>query len=137
MAAERTASPKASGAATVDDFMRALDHPLKAEIDAVRKIIVAASPRIEEGVKWNAPSFRAGDWFATINLRSKGFVHVILHLGAKVGHDATTRMRAADPAGLLEWLAKDRAAIKLRDRDDIAARRESLIRIVQQWIEPR
>ncbi len=112
MAAERTASPKASGAATVDDFMRALDHPLKAEIDAVRKIIVAASPRIEEGVKWNAPSFRAGEWFATINLRSKGFVHVILHLGAKVGHDATTRMRAADPAGLLEWLAKDRAAIR-------------------------
>jgi len=63
-------------------------------------------------------------------------VQVVLHLGAKIGKEADAGVRAADPDGLLEWLGKDRAAIKLRDRTDIAARRNSLIRIVRQWIGP-
>jgi len=136
MTTKKPQSPKAPAVMTVDDFMRTLDHPLKADIDAVRRIILDASPRIEEGVKWNAPSFRTDEWFATINLRAQDAEQVVLHLGAKIGKEADAGVRAADPDGLLEWLGKDRAAIKLRDRTDIAARRNSLIRIVRQWIGP-
>ncbi|MGB7815828.1 MAG: hypothetical protein WBL28_05710 [Methylotenera sp.] len=42
---------------TVHDFMANLAHPLKAEIEAVRSIILAADANISECVKWNAPSF--------------------------------------------------------------------------------
>lgn len=74
----------------VDDFMRKLDHPFKREIQAIREIIRNVHPSIAEGGKWNAPSFRTTEYFATINLRAKNGVGVILHFGAKVRHSATT-----------------------------------------------
>ena len=59
---DRRAEPQAA----VDDFMRALKHPLKKEIEAVRRIILSVSPDIQKGIKWNAPSFRTTDYFATL-----------------------------------------------------------------------
>ena len=70
-------------ASEVDEFMQALDHPRKAEIEALRTIIRGADKSITEGNKWNAPSYRTVEWFATMNLRSKTGMQVILHLGAK------------------------------------------------------
>ncbi|MEQ1612074.1 MAG: hypothetical protein ABL904_04925 [Hyphomicrobiaceae bacterium] len=50
---------------------------------ALRKVILGADPSISDGVKWNAPSFCTTEYFATINLRAKAGVEVILHFGAK------------------------------------------------------
>jgi hypothetical protein len=74
----------------VDEFLRALDHPFKSEIETMRKIILGAHPTVSEGTKWNAPSFRTTEYFATHELRVKGCVGVILHLGAKVRATAVT-----------------------------------------------
>lgn len=41
----------------VDEFLENLSHPLKAEVEAVRSIIMGANKGIAEEVKWNAPSF--------------------------------------------------------------------------------
>jgi hypothetical protein len=49
----------------VDEFLRALDHPFKSEIETMRKIILGAHPTVSEGTKWNAPSFRTTEYFAT------------------------------------------------------------------------
>ena len=66
---------------------------------------------IEEGVKWNSLSFRTrggqGEWFATVNLREKQGVGLILRFGAKKNALSETGVAIADPAGLLRWLAKD------------------------------
>ncbi len=43
---------------TVDEYMAALDHPFKAEVEALRAIIKGVNPNITEQVKWNAPSYR-------------------------------------------------------------------------------
>jgi hypothetical protein len=118
----------------VDAFMRALDHPLKAEIEAVRTIIRGADATITEGIKWNAPSFRTTEWFATVNLRAKGGVGVILHLGAKVKPKGWTGMQIDDPAGLLTWLGKDRASVKFADLKAIKAQKKALESIFRQWI---
>ena len=64
-------------------FLEALDHPLKPEIEAVRKIILGVSPEIREGIKWNAPSFRTTDWFATCNVHAKDKLRLILHFGGE------------------------------------------------------
>jgi hypothetical protein len=43
------------------------------------------------GTKWNAPSFRTTEFFATLNLRAKDGVDrvwLVLHLGAKVKDNA-------------------------------------------------
>ncbi len=128
------AARKPATAAEVDAFMRALSHPRKAEIESVRRLLLAAHPSIEEGIKWNAPSFRTTEWFATVNLRAKNGVQVILHLGAKVKPKGWSGMTIADPAGLLDWLGKDRASVTFADAKSIAARKKDFTAIVRQWI---
>lgn len=132
MAAPKKPVRDASGANEVDEFMRKLDHPLKAELKAVRTIILGTSPEISEGIKWNSPSFRTKEYFATINIR-KDEVLVILHLGAKVKDNSTAGLTISDPNGLLEWLAKDRAAVKFRDMKVIKSSRTAFENVVRQW----
>ncbi|MEQ1515196.1 MAG: DUF1801 domain-containing protein, partial [Usitatibacteraceae bacterium] len=98
------------GSDDVNAFMRELDHPLKTEIEKVRELIRDADGAITEGIKWKAPSFAVGEYFATVNLRATDTVQVILHLGAKVRADITSRIAIDDPASLLQWLGKDRAS---------------------------
>lgn len=125
---------KASGSEEVETFLAALDHPRKPEILALRELILGADPRIAEGVKWNVPSFRTSQHFATFHLRGKDGVQIILHLGAKTRDTAETGIAIDDPQGLLVWLAKDRASATFRDLDDIAARGPAFAQIVRQWI---
>ncbi len=118
--------------AAVDDFLRDLDHPLKAEIEGVRQAILAADPAISEGIKWNAPSFFYKDWFATFHLRAKSGVQIILHRGARVKDvpDAVID----DPAGLLEWLAKDRATVMFGGMTDIETKKAAFSDVIRHWI---
>ena len=107
MRARSKAAPAA--ASDIDAFMAALDHPLKGDIEWVRKIVLAASPAVSDGVKWNSLSFRKSDWFATVHLRSREGVQLILHTGAKVKDNP--KMKIPDPSGLIRWLAKDRCLL--------------------------
>jgi uncharacterized protein YdhG (YjbR/CyaY superfamily) len=118
-------------------FLGKLNHPLKREIEAVRQIILGVSPEIREGIKWNAPSFRTTEYFATLNLRAKDGqdrVWLILHVGAKAKDTRAKGLKIADPAGLLEWLAKDRCLVTFADGKDVQAKRAALQAIVREWI---
>lgn len=123
-----------NGRAEVDAWMRELAHPRKAEIEALRAIIRGANRNIAEGIKWNAPSFYFKDYFATFNPRARDGVQVILHMGAKVRESPPGGLMITDDAGLLAWLAKDRASLKLADMQAIASNRASITSIVRQWI---
>lgn len=118
----------------VEAFLKELDHPLKREIAAVRKIILGLDRSIREGIKWNAPSFRTTDYFATINLRSRDSVQLVFHTGAKVKASAKTGLKIADPGGLLKWLAKDRALVTLGSGKELRARRTAFEALVRDWI---
>ena len=135
----RTATRKdskrpASTTKDVEAFLAALDHPLKREVIALRKMILGADARIAEGIKWNAPSFRTKEDFATFSLRAKDKVQIILHLGAKK-RDNTERVKIADPARLLEWLATDRALVTFRDAQDVEAKRAAFVRVIREWLK--
>lgn len=122
--------------AAVVAFLRELDHPLKSAVEAVRQIILGVSPEIREGIKWNAPSFRTTEFFATLNLRArdgKDRVWLILHRGAKA-KDNSKDLQIADPAGLLEWLAKDRCLVTFADGKDVKEKKAALESVVREWI---
>ena len=125
---------KASEPADVDTFLASLDHPHKPEILALRQIILDADPGIAEGIKWNAPSFRTSEYFATMHLRAKNGVQLILHFGAKKRAELDAGGKIADPESILEWLAVDRAVAKFRDLQDIAAKRAAFTSVIRQWI---
>ena len=117
----------------VDAFMVLLDHPLKGDIAAVRKLILAVSPGISEGVKWNAPSFRHTDWFATVNLRSKNVIQLVMHTGAKAKDNP--KLKIPDENGLLVWLANDRALATLGAGKTLKANARAFTAIVKAWMK--
>ena len=80
-----------------DALMKSLRHPAENEIQALRALVLQVHPTIREGVKWNAPSFRTSEYFATTNLRTKVGVSVVLHFGAKVRNVGVGRESIKDP----------------------------------------
>jgi hypothetical protein len=118
----------------VDEFMRDLDHPFKNLIETIRVSILRADKTIDEGIKWNSPSFRTREYFATMNLREKKGIGVILHLGAKVRDLPAEGIKINDPAKLLKWLGRDRAMIVFESLADFDAKNAAFELIIQRWI---
>ena len=131
MATKKRATKKPAN--PVATFLRDLRHPLKAEIETVRKLVLGSSPEIREAIKWNSVSFQTTDFFATVNLRAKQGVQLVFHRGAKV--KKSTTMEIADPEGMIKWLAKDRCLVTLGDAKAIRGRRAAFQSIVRQWIQ--
>ncbi len=130
-AAHRTATDSTQA---VDVFMATLEHPMKREVEAIRRLVLGVDATTAEGVKWNAPSYRTTEYFATTNLRDRGGIGVILHLGAKVRPLPSGGMPIDDPGGLLKWLAKDRASVTFRDGEELRQRQTAFEAILRQWI---
>jgi len=118
----------ADSSSAVDLFMACKD-----EIQALREILCGVDRKITEGVKWNAPSFRTTEYFATTHFRAKSGVAIILHLGAKVRSAASFHID--DPAGILEWLGKDRAMVSFVGMEELRERTAAFEHIVRQWIK--
>lgn len=116
----------------VDAFMAKLEHPHKDATAELRRIMCAADLSIAEGVKWNAPSYRTTEYFATTHLRAKDGIGIVLHLGSKVRD--TPAFQLEDPQGLLKWLAKDRALMNFAGIHDVRGHEAAIQAIVRQWI---
>ena len=63
----------------VADYIQRLNHPLKAEIEAVRVIIKQANGKLSEQIKWNAPSYHYKMDLVTFNPRATQHVHLVFH----------------------------------------------------------
>lgn len=119
----------------VDDLVKSLVHQHKDAITHLRRIILGVDATIAEGVKWNTPSFRTTEYFATTNLRTKLGIGVILHLGAKARDLPAGGLVINDPDKLLKWLANDRAAIEFTDAAELKNKRGAFEEILRQWIK--
>ena len=116
----------------VDDYLDALSHAHLAGIRRLRAAILAADPRLVERIKWNAPSFGLGaDDLVTMRLAPNDAFQLVLHRGvAKVAGSVTVD----DPQGLLDWKARDRAVIDLRDDAREAEVEPAIVALVRAWI---
>ena len=130
--------PAKRGASAPEDvatFLASLEHAFKQEILALRQIILDADSRIAEGIKWNAPSFRTTEYFATTHLRSRAGVGIILHLGAGVRKLPAGGVKIDDPTKLLKWLGKDRAMVEFGNSRDLGEKATAFQSVLRQWIE--
>lgn len=142
MPPRRTTAATSRPPESVAAFLAALDHPLKPVLTMVRTTILGASPKIVEGIKWKAPSFRlrgAEDYFATLNIHGTGktadAVLVVLHTGVKARAAGAAGLSIVDPAGLLQWLGKDRGVVRFPNAKMATASQAAFRAIVRQWIE--
>jgi hypothetical protein len=117
----------------VNVYIKSLEHPLKPLLKEIRRTILEADPRITEGIKWNSSSFYCYGWFATVNLRAKNGVQVVLHHGAKIRDDSTLSFTIDDPSHLLAWPSKDRAIVTFISTDHFQNNSVAFKKIIKQW----
>lgn len=123
--AKRGADRAAKDAAAVEALMATLDHPFKAEVEALRKVIRAAGPKLQERVKWNAPSWHLeGDDLGAFDLWQRDFVQLVLLFRHGV---------VDDPTGLLEGEWKDRRTARFDGMADVRKKKAALAKIVRGW----
>ncbi len=109
----------------VNAFMDKLEHPLKAEMEAVRAIITSANKKICEHIKWGAPAFFYKENMATLKPQLKKYILVIFHNGAII----------EDESGLLEGDSIDRRLAYFYNMEDVESKKASLKLVVNKWVK--
>lgn len=131
----RTAPSPASRKATaaVDALLEVLQHPHKPGIEHLRRAILGVDSRIREEVKWNAPSFRLQDHFATFKLYPSSSIQVVLHTGAKP-QKPPRKFSLEGAGGLVKWAAPDRCIVTVANTDAAHDLGHVVASLVAQWI---
>ena len=109
----------------VNEFMEKLDHPFKAEVQAVRNIIKNMNSDITEQIKWAAPSFSYKGYMVTFNLWAKQHVHLVFHNGAILSNEN----------GLLHGDYPDRRMAYFSGMDEVLAKKSALEDAVAKWVK--
>lgn len=111
-------------AVKVEEYMKKLKHPLKAEIEAVRSIIKKSNADISERIKWNAPSYYSKEDMVTFNHRNEKQVHLVFH------HPAIVKIKSP----LLEGDYKDRRMLYLKEMKAVRKNKKELERIMNELV---
>ena len=109
----------------VDEYMTKLEHPHKAEMEAIRAIILNAHPQITEGIKWNSPSFYYKGDMVVFAPHVQTRVHLVFPNGIII----------KDDTGLLEGDYIDRRMTYFYNMNDVNAKKASLEKVVQGWVK--
>lgn len=133
---DKNKSSKLSGRQQVLDYLNKLEHPLKSEIEEVRKIILDSNDLISEHIKWNAPSFCVNDKDRiTFNFYGKEGFRLVFHCGSKKTEYEKKDPILNDDTGLLNWITGDRATLTITTKSDLNNKKGKLIDVVSKWIE--
>lgn len=124
-AIKKGSSTKSSDAEKVDEYMSKLEHPLKAEIEALRTIIKGANKKISERIKWNAPSYYYKEDLVTFNHRAAKHVHLVFH------HPSIVNIKS----NRLEGDYKDRRMMYLTNVQEVKANKKELEYIMNELVK--
>lgn len=124
-AAKPAASKKLSDEEQVKAWMAKLEPAAKKEIEAVRKIIKGASPKLMERIKWNAPSYYYKDDIVTFGPYKTHKLLLVFH------HPAVVKIRSA----LLQGDYKDRRLVYFNSQGEIKSNAAELDRIIKELVK--
>ncbi|WP_282162080.1 DUF1801 domain-containing protein [Ulvibacterium marinum] len=111
----------------VDEYLKKKNHPLEAEIQRVREIILNTHPDIEETIKWSSPTFMYKGNMASYFMNAKKHVSLMFHKGALIN----------DTTGLLQGDGKEARTAKFGSMEDIENHKKDLESVVLAWIKMR
>lgn len=115
---------KPTDAEQVTAFMSQLEHPLKAEMEAVRAIIKKSNTKIAERIKWNAPSYYYLVDMVTFNPKNVKIVQLVFH------NEAIVKVKSP----LLEGDYKDRRLMSFATMADVKNNKKELERIMNEYV---
>lgn len=121
---------------TLNAFYAAQNGDKKAQVEALRAILLDADPALYEILKWNAPNFvHQGNDRLTMNLMNKeGKVKLILHMGATKKENKKGDPVMVDDTGLVVWNSDIRGTIAFESATQIEQSRAELIGLVRNWL---
>lgn len=108
----------------VDTYLEKKAHPLTAEINTVREIILSVNDEITETIKWSSPTFIYKGNMASFFMNAKKHVSLMFHKGAII----------IDKNGLLEGDGKEGRVAKFDNMEDIEAKKSHLEAVVREWM---
>lgn len=117
---------KPSEAEQVTTYMDNLNHPLKADFESIRKIIKASNSKLQERIKWNAPSYYYVQDIVTFGppMRSLNKILLVFH------HPSVVKIQS----DLLEGNYPDRRLMYLNNSVEIESNKTELARILNTII---
>ena len=113
-----------SEGAKVDEWMANADNPFKDLWEVIRKTVLDTDPKMEEDIKWGAPTFMYKGNLATFNPRAKKFVNLTFPTGATID----------DPEGILEGEAAEARVFRVENEQEFNSKKSGLESVVRNWI---
>lgn len=109
----------------VEAWLAKYDNPMKPVVLAVREVILKADRRIDECIKWQAPTFFFNGNLASFNPRSKKHASLMFHTGAQIP--------GKHPK--LEGTGSTARYMSFADLADVKAAKRELEAIVKAWCD--
>lgn len=109
----------------VKSWIDKLDTTTKKEIEAVRKIIKTASPKLNERIKWNAPSYYYKEDIVTFGPYKKDKLLLVFH------HPAVVKIKSE----LLQGEYKDRRLVYFKNKAEAEKNKKELSRIINEILK--
>jgi uncharacterized protein YdhG (YjbR/CyaY superfamily) len=111
----------------VEAWFARYQNPMKEVVLRVRDIILASDPRVEECIKWQAPTFVFEGNLASFYPKSKQHASLMFHTGAKIPGDHPRLEGSGDTSRVM----------KIGSLAEANAARRDLERIVRAWCDWR
>lgn len=107
----------------VDQWLDAYENPMKPVVCAMRELILQADSRVEETIKWQAPTFMYKGNIASFFPKSKKHASLMFHKGADIKGDFPN----------LVGDGKEARSFKVADLDELDSKGKELQQIVVAW----
>jgi uncharacterized protein YdhG (YjbR/CyaY superfamily) len=111
----------------VDEWFATYENPMKPVVEAVREAVLAADPRVDECIKWKAPTFTYKGNIASFYPKSKQHASLMFHQGAKIPGEHPR----------LEGTGDTSRVLKLGSVDEVEAARPDIERLIRAWCDWR
>lgn len=113
--------------AEVDRWLARYDNPMKEVVVRLREIVLDADPRIDECIKWQAPTFTYLGNLASFFPKSKQHASLMFHEGAKIPGKFPR----------LEGTGETSRVLKVASVGDANKAKKEIERIVRAWCDWR
>lgn len=118
----------------VTEFLDKINHPMRVEIEYIRKLVLNSNSNLSENIKWNGPNYHiGGEDRITLRINPLNQIQVIFHRGAKKKEQPKDKL-LGDEYALLSWKENDRAILNFKSLKEIEDNRVTFQEIVVKWI---
>lgn len=109
----------------VSDWLLKYENPMKPVVERIRELILEADSRIDECIKWQAPTFTYKGNLASFFPKSKKLASLMFHEGASIPGEHP----------ILQGDAKAGRSIKLGSLEEVEANQDAIKAVVIAWCD--